>query len=400
MAKTRNFDKMMLSIMVVGATYSGSKVDRTALYSLGIMDVRVANDLPASFECIIDRRPDLIFCNDEVNGVSSGQFCQLLAQHPEFYNIPVVKLLSNASDLLSVAEAVRDGLALPRPYSLHDLSATIEFALRAAEQEIMSPTLERTLKGFQEAFEALMPARPEETPETENDRITRLCNQAKEHLALARRAMQAGNPRLALEKLSSYVWPDERYCAEATCAMAQCWQAMGHPDKFVHYLGLAARHYAKMNNVDKALELYQAMLKINPNAKNPYAELGAALLAKNEFSAASRAYLRSLHISPERHVLLQSISRDCRFTPDPVKTARALCRELAGKSGLPSEFELFHAIIGENNFYGQSGNFSDNVEKSAFKIKLPFVFQALCSVVIHTSLGYLKGQLEKAKQSA
>ena len=390
------FRQMMLSVLIVGATFSRSKTERNCLLRLGIQDVRVCESAGQALKQIEERRPDLIFCNEKLADMCGRQFIDLLQIHPELRHLPSILILMQTNE--SVARPQLAAALLTRPYSLQDMQTALQRALQWAmiQNHKLLPTTSQ--RDFEKALAALALTPAEEKIETPS--LDDLRKKASEKLTAARLRLKYEQPGAALAILNSFLWPEERFCAEAALLISEAWEQKGFPERRQHYLQQAGRHFAAINDLDRVTDIFAELQRIAPASKNPYQDLGAVLLAERDYSGAGKAYLRSLRLTPKREELIKTISRDCLFSDDPPQYAHKLCKDLAGKMGLPKEIELFQQIIGISPTKNTNGPISiaNENENSRFNRTMLFL-QTIFSVVGHTSLSYLKGNIEKIEEA-
>ena len=387
---------MMLSVLIVGTTFSRSKTERNCLLRLGIQDVRVTESSSQALKQIEERRPDLIFCNENLADMCGKQFIDLLLLHPELRHLPSVLILMQANENVSRPQLA--AALLTRPYSLQDMQNALQRALQWAmtQNHKLLPTT--SLKDFENALAALAATSAEEKIETPS--LDDLRQKAREKLIEARLRLKYEQPGAALAILNSFLWPEERFCAEAALLISEAWEQKGFPERRQHYLQQAGRHFAAINDLGRVTDIFAELRRIAPASKNPYQDLGAALLAERDYSGAGRAYLRSLRLSPKREELIKNISRDCLFSDDPPQYAHELCKDLAGKMGLPKETELFQQVIGINPIKNTNKSMPvDNENENSRANKTILFLQTIFSVVGHTSVSYLKGSIEKVEEA-
>ena len=351
MLRPFNFSKMMISVLIVGTDYAGAKTERNCLVNIGIQDIRVCKTGQEAVQEMNMRCPDLIFFNDCLEDMPGKTFIKLLALHPDFSRVPAVMILRQRGENEFKSLAV--SACLTRPYSHQSLIDAVGVAFKHKS----GPMPESSLDAFEHALNEAVCKRPEKPNPAllEEDAYKK----AKAVLGRARSAMAHKQLDLALKYLKESVWPDKRLHAEATMDLARVWKAKGHPERHQHYLQQAGKHFAVLNDVEQADNIFTELRSLNPAARDPYQVLAGSLLKEYDYDGAARAYLRSLWLDPRKEFLLQGIASDCMFTDEPLTSAQKLSAFMDRKSGFFKEKELVQivaAIIGDNKQVGVGGS--------------------------------------------
>jgi len=303
--------------------------DRDMLRAAGEQSVRTRFSGRAALALAHEHRPRYILCDLELGDMNAPEFMRLLRGE----NAPPVLAVSSDRSRTTLLDCVAAGCCgyLLRPYT----PASFARQLAAVRQGI---------RFKDQAKDRLAQIMAQEQAEQRN--LLREQAQKPEHfyrqgcLHLARRRFDA-----AIMDFTRAVTLQSLF-AKAYVGLARAWKAKGRPDKYASYMQKAAQAYAALDEYHEARELFAGVLRENPNAENPFLEMGFKLLRRGDYEKAAKLYDQAEKFAGGVNIY-RELARACHFTGDPCGTARCMAGVLAEMPDRPGASGIFQRIMGD-----------------------------------------------------
>lgn len=326
------------SALVVGKSYSHTKADTSMLAKLTGQTPELANGgveavqkllAAASAQAGKAEGVSLVVCDDDLRDMSAWAFIRLVRLHPRLAQTPIF-LASADSRRKAVLKATDAGFSgyLLRPYSHENLfrlaqSAMLEGARNGAQPSL--PDFERALKQY-------VPDEPPPAPGVEE----------YEH---GLTALGYGHAEEAIRCFRAALAKDNTM-ADAYVGVAKAWRLQGRPDRYREWLQKGAEMYLQAGRASEAQATYELLLKIDPNAKDPFSSLASTYIRQKKYKAAARLLTMAFPSDLTPHQLYNQVARDCYFTDNPQLVAHLLCREMAKIGGAHQAKKIMAQVSG------------------------------------------------------
>ncbi|WP_051261207.1 tetratricopeptide repeat protein [Desulfovibrio inopinatus] len=102
--------------------------------------------------------------------------------------------------------------------------------------------------------------------------------------------------------------------ADAYKGLAEAYQAKGNEEKSLEMMQKAASIFAEQGRFQEAKAIFVDIIKHDPNAVNPYNDLGVRLRRKGDFEGALNAYRQGLAISPNDDHIHYNVAKAFLFS--------------------------------------------------------------------------------------
>ncbi|MFV0423506.1 tetratricopeptide repeat protein [Oleidesulfovibrio sp.] len=291
------------SVLIASANDRHVTVDKSVLKQLSITKTQVASSVsealrPFQHHC----GPDLVLIDDILEDSSGLELLRRMRQEGAEAYVPCVMVsLQNSRD--SVLHAIAAGCSgyVLRPYSI----ATIEKHLDAALASARLP--QSVQRSFENARKMLEQGNYAEAI-SEYAELVSEDDLAKQSFNDGTRQLLVGNFGAAIEAFNKALALNRQY-AEAHKGLAEVYKASGDMAGYQRHLQAAADIYAQQDNHQQVKELFVEILRLNPDAPNPYNTLGVRLRKSGDFENALSAYFQAEELSPDDENLCYNIAR-------------------------------------------------------------------------------------------
>ncbi|BBD08622.1 response regulator [Desulfovibrio ferrophilus] len=327
--------------LAVSANREHLRLDRSALRAAGVPEIVTFASIEKALVWIVANPVDVVLLDADLGRTTGAKVLRLLRRRRSFATLPVI-VTSMSSSRACVLEALGAGCSgyLVRPYSQEGLLKQCRLAASGANPgreriAAMRQAQEETRRGRRVQAIAAM-KRATSRQQEAHQYYTKGCDQlSAEHFELA---IGSFNKALAINNLF----------AEAYIGMANAWEALGEPDKAKACMRRAVDAHARNNGITRTRNVLVQTLMDNPNAPNPFLDLGFALVRQGELKAAGQAYSLAVQHGPTGGGVYAAVARACLFTSDPRRAAKQIAVGMAEAGGisLPAE-TLYQRIMGD-----------------------------------------------------
>jgi two-component system, chemotaxis family, chemotaxis protein CheY len=177
MPAARTIDELISStkVLVVDDEFYTRKVIRTLLWSIGVTDVRDANDGASGLEAVRSMAPDIVLLDWEMPGMNGAEFMRRVRAPGEFPypDVPII-ILTGHGERSRVLEAMRLGVHefLLKPVSGRTLHSRLVSVLARPRQMVKQGAYygpqPRQLSNYSDALESF-PLQPDPMPPGDPD---------------------------------------------------------------------------------------------------------------------------------------------------------------------------------------------------------------------------------------
>ena len=142
---------------------------------------------------------------------------------------------------------------------------------------------------------------------------------------------------------------DEGWAAKRTLIGSNEFYIVGPPDDpaAISQATSAADAYARADEMRRTREVLARALQDNPQAGNPFLDLGFSLVRQGEFQAAGKAYVLAAHHGRTGDGAYKAAARACLFTRSPKRSARLLSEAVAQADASQHAYSVYKRIMGD-----------------------------------------------------
>lgn len=291
------------SVLLASGNYRHVVVDKSVLKQLSILKMQVAYSASEALGFFKNHcKPDLVLIDDTLEDTSGIDLLRRLRREGEEADVPCVMVsLQNGRD--AVLEAIAAGCSgyVLRPYSI----ATIEKHLEAA---LASAKLPESVRASLDAARKKLAQGDHAGAISEYSELISEEALATQHFNKGTRLLLVGDFGAAIVAFNKALALNKQY-AEAHKGLAEAFRESGDLAAYEKHLQAAADIFARQNNHQQVKELFVEILRLNPDAPNPYNMLGVRLRKSGDFENALSAYFQAEELSPEDENLCYNIAR-------------------------------------------------------------------------------------------
>ncbi len=325
-------------ILVVSKSEAHARTDRKCLRSLLGQEPRIMTSGVEAARLAAEGSVSLLFCDAALDEMTGLELVRLLRLHPELQELPlfVVSVDNNREAVLAAIESGASGYLL-RPYSLESLTVKVKSALRG---ELRSALMQRedAQAPSLEAFSARLAEYAPQPAQSAEDPVE---SAMQEGVALLRSKAY----ELAAEHFHNALRMDADH-PTAHHGLARCWIGLGHPAKARASMRKAAENYLRRGKYARANAVYEELRKRDPDALDPLSSAVENMVRRGDAASAAGLLLEAHNASRLPENLVQTLSRACHFTDDPLRTARNLCNALEEQGGAAPATALRSKLLG------------------------------------------------------
>lgn len=322
------------SVLVMSGNERHVSVDRKMLKTLGYTNVTHLTSHELGHEHLGRNTPDLLIVGSSLTDGSGHDFIRASRKmFPETVVPSVMVTLCNRKN--DVLEAIGAGCAgyVLRPYSMDTISRHISVALdsfRINPLDNEQLTMARELVSaacFDEAISEFAELVPHE-------------NEADRYFSMGTRALMEGKFGKAIIAFNKALALNALY-AEAYRGMADAYKGKGDMEKYGEYLKSAADIFAQQNRHQEVKDLFIEILRLDPNAVNPYNKVGMRLRKDGDYQSALQMYFQAQELSPDDENLCFNIAKAYMYLED----FESSCRYLRESLKINPEFEQAGTLL-------------------------------------------------------
>lgn len=305
-------------------------IDKKMLAQLACRNIVTANSCSHATEILQSGyAPDFIALGWHLGEMDGPSFIKHLRSTVRDRLIPCIMVTHrNTKDDVLLAIAAGCSGFIIRPYSFQTFEKHIALALESSGLDELETEQLDTAKQlfeagqFQEAVE-------------EYQVLTSVANDAERYFNLGLRSLAKGEFGKAIVAFNKALKLNAMY-AEAFKGLADAHRAMGDIDSCEQYLKKAAKIFADQDRHQDVKNIFAEIIQLDPNATNPYNNLGVQLRKAGNFEAALHAYTQAAEISPNDENLHFNMAKAYLCKGDTEKALEHLGKSL----GINPQFEL------------------------------------------------------------
>lgn len=340
-SKGKETSRLFSCAVVITASQAHWRIDKQTLRGCNIRRVELATEYTDAVSIAAETGADIIICDDRTTGESPLSLVERLHAHPDCTHIPIIMTGTDASEG-SILDAIAAGCSgfLLRPYSLDALLRQLENAYKGNSAEIthraaITRAAQQTKKGeLDKAIDKL-------------DHFVQKADSAEDFYKQGCRSLATRDWNGAIVNFRKAVVINRLY-AEAYEGLGRAWKAKGNQSQARKYMHLAAETYSRIGKYQEARNIFVNVLKKNPDSENPFIDLGFAMVKRQDWAGAGRAYAHALEHNADNAAVYAQISRACHFTSSPEVAARHVASALARETGAASSAGVMKKILGES----------------------------------------------------
>lgn len=310
------------TVLIVSGNEMHVSVDRQMLKQLGYASVAFVTRSDDGLAYLDAKTPDLLIVGSRLEDVTGFQFVRSIRKRYADLIIPsvMVTLRNRKSDVLEAISAGCSGYVL-RPYSLETFSRHLSVALESARHDELDDEQLTHAKNlvsnehFDEAIEEFQELLPSG-------------NEAERYFNMGTRALMEGRFGKAIIAFNKALALNTLY-AEAYKGMADAYKNKGDMAAYEENLKKAAEMFAMQDRHQDVKDLFVEILKVDPEAINPYNTLGMKLRKEGDYQTALQMYFQAQEISPDdehlcfniakAYIYLEDIPNACRYLDEAIK---------------------------------------------------------------------------------
>ncbi len=280
-----------LSALIVSSSQHHIHLDRRCLSQIGFKDIQIVDTGTEALQLMRDTTYGMVLIDAQLSDMDGLEFLPKAGAINPSTIIPLVMVtVENREE--HVLDAISKGCSgyILRPYTIATFEDHIRFAYDSTridkDQE----------KALQRAGNHLLT--------DENDKAVEELQSLLTTKKDARFYFNKGIESLGKKKFGQAIIAfnkailQNNVFAEAYKGLAEAYKAKGKQDKHLDMLQKAAGIYAEQGMFQEAKEIFVDIIKHDPDAANPYNDLGVRLRRKGDFVGALNAYRQGLALSP------------------------------------------------------------------------------------------------------
>lgn len=326
-------------VLIVTADPARAEEDRLALRLFGPGSVLHFTGGAEALDYLHRQGADLVLLDATLRDMDGTRFLGFLRQTPAGRRAPVVMVTAEGGRE-AILDAVAAGCAgyVLRPYTLGAFRSRIEGVLAAdrAEAETSFKVAEAggmvALGHFEDAvavFESVVAG---------EERSRAFFEQGLDLLASGEFGAAADAFRRALRLNELF--------AEAYAGLAEAYKGLGRERERSRCLARAAGIHAEFDRFEECRRVFVQVLKADPDAANPYNELGIRLRRSGDPPGAVLAYRRALALSPGDANIHVNLAKALLLMGDHLAAGRETRRALAISPGHETGRALYRRLFG------------------------------------------------------
>lgn len=321
------------SVLVMSTNTQHVSVDRTVLKQLGYTTLHCCANSEKGLAYLENNAPGLMIITSELEDGAGVDFVrQVRTRFPERLVPSVMVTLRNRKE--DVVTAISAGCAgyVLRPYSMDTFSRHIKAALESAmldeldNDQLINARHLVSVASFDDAIEEFQELLPQET-------------ESERYFTMGTRALMDGKYGKAIIAFNKALALNTLY-AEAYKGMAEAYKGKGDIERYRECLEQAAEIYANQQRHQDVKDLFAEILRVNPNAVNPYNNLGMRLRKEGDYKSALQMYFQAQELSPDDENLCFNIAKAFLYLDDQASAARYLDEALKINPGLTHAADL------------------------------------------------------------
>ncbi|MBD5553362.1 MAG: response regulator [Desulfovibrio sp.] len=312
-----------LSVLLLCEDEAAANMDRRALRSVGITDLRVmtsgiaAARLLAGMDGVPGCEPDMVVCLRQLEDMDGEQFCAIIRQHPRLLGLPILLILANESEAAQLA-ALGCGASslLGRPYSLDNLRKHLIKLAKAVPglRKLRQAAGQVDTSSFDEALATCgLLLRSGRNPEDYFKAGMKSLAEKRWDVAI-----------MAFERALS----DAQIRAEAQLGLAAAYKGKGDIARFKLWLARASDTFVAARRWNRARSAYARLLQHDPSARNPFLAAAHKLIREKAYDEAAAVLTQSLSLLPKMKAG-ERYARVCMSADDPEEMFASLEANLA-----------------------------------------------------------------------
>ncbi|THB68560.1 MAG: tetratricopeptide repeat protein [Desulfovibrio sp.] len=329
----------LLRALVVNAVREQAETDIAALRDVPFEVTAVCATCAEAVEALAEGECDLVVVGDSLRDVSMKECIHTLKQLPGGKELPVVAV-TGQDDRDAVLDAIGAGCSgyVLRPYSQETLEEHLKKALNlsgfiAAEQEQLADAqMFLDMGDYEEAVEAF-------------EELVAMHSEAKKYYEMGCRYLLREKYEKAIQAFYRAVKLNDLF-AEAYEGLSEAFRRKGDLERHQHYLKKAAKVYAEFDELEKVKELFIDVLKVEPEAVNPYNSLGIRLRQQGNYAGAVHAYTQALELTPFDENIHYNLARAHWHMGQEAKALQELYVALGTNEDFPEAKRLYQQIRG------------------------------------------------------
>ncbi|UZP67514.1 response regulator [Desulfovibrio mangrovi] len=322
------------SVLVVSQNERHVSVDRKMLKNLGYTNVTHRTSQELGHVYLEKSAPDLLIVGGTLADATGQEFIRSVRKTYPDMVIPsvMVTLRNRKSDVLEAISAGCAGYVL-RPYSMDTITRHLAAALESSRfdeldnEQLISARNLVSAACFDEAIEEFSELVPHE-------------NEADRYFSMGTRALMEGKFGKAIIAFNKALALNALY-AEAYKGMADAYKGKGDMRKYQEHLKNAADIYAQQNRHQDVKDLFIEILRVDPDAMNPYNKVGMRLRKEGDYQSALQMYFQAQELSPDDEHLCFNIAKAYMYLED----IDSSCRYLKESLKLNPDFEQASALL-------------------------------------------------------
>ena len=314
------------SALVLSLDRSGASCDARSLEALKVQNVVVMSSGAWAAKYLARHPVDIIVCGDKLSDMSGPSFLKSLKSSPGMENIPAVMVSGDRTrkSVLQARDAGFSGYVL-RPYDLKTFAEKLSSA---------------SLWDFGEREGLADKAR-----KARDRREAQLEKRAWSNYVRGLRYLAGELYDKAIAAFQAAIRLRGMF-AEAYEGLARAWRGKGSLKRYAVFMKKASVLHVRAGEHEKGRQTYERLIRVSPEAGNPFSTSALGLIRRGEFPRAARSYRSALALASSPREVYADMARACHFTDDPSGAARSLCRELGAFRDFPDSGTMFERLMG------------------------------------------------------
>lgn len=279
-------------VLVLTADKNNAARDRSSLEAAGFERVKVRSSWDEGRTLLETSQVDTVILGGNLKDVSALACLRAIRRDRRFGEVPVV-MVTDENRREKVLDSIAAGISgyVLRPYVQETFGKHIKAACASAkvyeiEEEAVREGQRLLDEGeYQQAIE-------------EFEEVVAEAGEAQRHFDLGMEALARGRYGTAIAQFGLAIKANALF-AEAYKGLADAYRGKGDDDEAQKYLKKAAEVFALQDRFEETRQMFTEILKMEPDAVNPFNSLGVDLRKKGDLIGALHAYGRALELTPE-----------------------------------------------------------------------------------------------------